>query len=139
MTGQDRTVQSTPSTPACLRTILIADDEAETRGLVSDYLALRGYVVVCVGTTSDAVTLLGQLTVDLVLLDLLMPDGDGRCVLAAARQLTRIPPVLFLTGCALRRLEQELLDQGAVGCIRKPFCLTELLTEIQRHCASGTA
>ena len=62
------------------KTILIADDELRIRKLVADFLLREGYAVLEADTGRAALVLLENETVDLVILDVMMPEQDGRSV-----------------------------------------------------------
>jgi DNA-binding response OmpR family regulator len=72
---------------------------------------------------------------DLILLDIAMPNGDGRYVLRClrAKQETALVPIIVLTGMRDPRLVSELLLSGADKCLRKPISGDELVEQIRRY------
>ncbi len=107
--------------------VLLADDELDLCELLADALSARGCTVVPVGGTQEALQALTQGHFDVVLCDLLMPDGGGRAVLEAARELDCPPPVVIITGRAENEVTANLLAEGACACLRKPFSISELV------------
>jgi two-component system, OmpR family, copper resistance phosphate regulon response regulator CusR len=114
-----------------MTSILIVDDDP----LVADFLdrALRaaGYVTTVVGDTARARLLGLSGAFDLILLDLVLTDGDGFTVLRELRERRRTLPVLVMTGHPQQRDVVECLDGGADDYLVKPVRLKELLARIR--------
>jgi len=110
--------------------LLVEDDETIGSTLVRA-LDAQGYSVAWVRSGGQA---LESLTgVDLVLLDLGLPDLDG---VEVCRRIRRVDPVLPVVMLTARQSEVDVvigLDAGAVDYVRKPFALTELLARIRVH------
>ena len=110
--------------------LLVEDDETIGSTLVRA-LDAQGYAVEWVRSGGEA---LESLTgVDLVLLDLGLPDLDG---VEVCRRIRRVDPVLPVVMLTARQSEVDVvigLDAGAVDYVRKPFALTELLARIRVH------
>ena len=110
--------------------ILLADDEAELREPLAEYLVRQGFLVQQAASGAEARALLPQAGVDLVLLDIMMPGEDG---LSLCRHLieTRHLPVIFLTarGEATDRIVG--LEIGADDYVVKPFEPRELVARIR--------
>lgn len=102
------------------KTILIADDEARMRRLVSDFLTREGYTIVEADNGTAALDKFQQGNIDLVILDIMMPGFDGWTVCREIRRQSNIP-VIMLTA---RSEETEQLlgfELGADEYITKPF------------------
>jgi CheY-like chemotaxis protein/GGDEF domain-containing protein len=99
--------------------VLIIDDDPQLVRLAGFALRARGMVVLAATTPAEGLRLAATESVDVVLLDVVMPEMDGAAVLAALRsgEATRELPVVFFSAKAT----EELLALGAVGVIRKPF------------------
>lgn len=110
--------------------ILVAEDESLIRLGLSRILQEAGHTVSCAEDGEAALTLVGQRTPDLVILDIKMPRMNG---LDAARQIhAQTPvPIIFLTAYG----EQELVEQAArlpvMGYLIKPFQEAELLAMVE--------
>jgi DNA-binding response OmpR family regulator len=104
-------------------TILIADDEERIRRLVSDFLRRDGYTVLQAADGGEAIELIDQRlsTIDLIILDVMMPVYDGWSVLRHIRAKNREVPVMMLTARAEDTDEVFGFDLGADDYITKPF------------------
>jgi CheY-like chemotaxis protein len=103
--------------------ILIADDEPFVRRLLEVALRPSGLRVESVGDGAQAARrfLRHQGDVRLVVLDVQMPDVDGVATLRMLREINPDVRVVFMTGDPGRYSVDELLGQGAIGMIDKPF------------------
>ena len=111
-----------------MSTILVVDDEAAIREIVSRYLSRNGYAVVAVGEASEALARLsapGQ-RVDLLLTDLTMPGMSGRTLIERARALDPELRVICMSGYAERAPAGDASAAPAANYIEKPFSLGTL-------------
>ena len=121
----------TTSTPIAVEAhILVVDDDVAIRDLISEYLTENDFKVSVAETGADMDRVLSVEVVDLVLLDLKLPDEDG---LALARRLRESLdlPIIILTG---RKEEVDRvmgLELGADDYVTKPFSQRELLARIK--------
>jgi DNA-binding response OmpR family regulator len=106
------------------------DDEAFLLEGVASYLSKQGYNMLTAGTGADALAVFERETVDLVLLDLMLPDISGEDVCRRIRLKSRVP-VIMLTAKVAEDEIVEGLSAGADGYITKPFGLKELLARIE--------
>lgn len=107
-------------------TILVVEDDAETRSaLVRDLVGL-GYAVVEAPTGRAALERWAARRPDLVLLDLGLPDMDGLRVVTAIRREAATTPIVILSGRYEEREKVEALDRGADDYVTKPFGVDEL-------------
>lgn len=110
--------------------ILIIEDHPKLRASVAQTLNESGYVAICAPDLQTASALLAP-TVDLVLLDLMLPDGNGLLWLAQLRSQGNRVPVLILTARDAIKDRVAGLDQGADDYLVKPFSVDELLARIR--------
>src|SRR3954470_20459579 len=103
--------------------ILVIDDHENNRLLLEDILTMAGHQVIPAASGAEALTLLPDASVDLVLLDLLMPGMNGLEVLLAMRALPALAelPVLILSGIDHSDMTAQCLAAGAQDFIGKPF------------------
>jgi two-component system, OmpR family, response regulator len=116
------------ATPARL---LVVDDEATILELLSGSLRLAGFEVLTAASGAEAVRAAASGRPDLVLLDVMMPDGDGFEALRRIRSGGAEVPVIFLTA---RDEESDRVTGFAAGAddyVTKPFSLNELLGRIR--------
>lgn len=111
-------------------TILIIDDEPQIRRFLRISLAAQGYTVVEAATGAQALTQIALAHPDLAVLDLGLPDMDGKDVLARLRQSSQIP-VLVLSVRAGEGEKVQVLDGGANDYVNKPFSIQEFLARIR--------
>jgi len=113
--------------------ILIVEDSA----LVTDAFALlfreAGYSVQSARTVADATRVGKEKSVDVMLLDLTLPDGSGLEVLGALRESGHAPrATLAMTGHTDPELRQKCLDAGCADVMVKPVPIRDLLRQIER-------
>ena len=118
--------------------ILVVDDEVGIRELLSEILSDEGHVVFTAENASVARTLRQAEPLDLVLLDIWMPDTDGVTLLkewASAGQLTM--PVIMMSGHATIDTAVEATRFGALDFLEKPIALTRLLSAVKNGLERG--
>jgi len=113
--------------------VLVVEDDRELRELVRRYLERAGHPVHTTASGAEALGLLASDGVELVVLDLGLPDVDGREVLAAAHGGTpgREVPVVVLTARSAVEDRIDGLRRGADDYVTKPFSPTELVLRVQ--------
>ncbi len=109
--------------------ILVVDDEQALCEMVRTILRQEGYDVLTAYTCEQARTLFETEQTDAVLLDVMLPDGDGFGLLAQLRQLRDVP-VLFLSARDEDEARLRGLGLGADDYITKPFLPRELLLRL---------
>jgi len=111
--------------------ILFADDEAQLRSTLSRGLREESYAVDVVAGGREAVERATATAYDAIILDILMPDGDGIEACRAIRRTGSDVPILILT--ALDELTDKIqgLDAGADDYLTKPFEFGELLARLR--------
>lgn len=110
--------------------ILVVDDDDSIRELLTDYLEEQGYKVTGAPTVGAMRQALTQATVDLVLLDLGLPDEDGLSAARALRQTSNMG-IIIITGRGDTIDRVVGLELGADDYVTKPFELRELLARIR--------
>lgn len=117
----------------------ICEDDDELRGVVRDALRREGFTVVAVATGADAVHTFAARPPDVLVLDIGLPDADGRDVCQALRARGVSSPVLFLT--AREALTDRLsgFHAGGDDYLTKPFALAELLVRVHALARRGAA
>ncbi|MGE3267492.1 MAG: response regulator transcription factor [Chloroflexota bacterium] len=110
--------------------ILVVDDEAPMRKYISTNLKARGYAVLTAEDGTEALKLIDENTVDLLILDIMMPGPDGLEVLRRVRRDMEIP-VVMLSARGRETDKVEALDAGADDYLTKPFGVEELLARVR--------
>jgi two-component system, OmpR family, response regulator len=111
--------------------ILIVDDHEELLGLVTRALTRDGHHVLTARTERNARETLGGTSVDLILLDLGLPDGSGQELCRFLRKSGNAAPILVLTAQNAVASRVECLDSGADDYLSKPFALAELRARVR--------
>lgn len=110
--------------------ILIVEDEEQLARMLRAMLLQSGYGVEVARSASGALDLLRRGRFDVILLDLGLPDVDGKEVIPAARALTAAP-ILVVSARDSEKEKVAALDIGASDYIPKPFDAGELLARIR--------
>jgi len=115
-----------------LHTILIIDDEQSTLDLIQSILLKAGFNVLKASTGEEAFECLENNRINLILLDIMMPDMDGLqlCVSLKSRPESENIPIIFLTALSDQENIVNSFAAGAVDYITKPFEVGELLARI---------
>jgi DNA-binding response OmpR family regulator len=119
-------VRSSPTVPG----VLIVEDDANLRLALEDNLRDEGYQVEVAATVKAAREALARTTPDVVVLDVMLPDGDGYTLCRELRQQGLPARILMLTA---RTLEDDLVkgfEAGADDYLAKPYRLRELLARV---------
>lgn len=113
--------------------VLAVDDEPESVELIHEYLASRGYEVSRALSGENALRMLNEERVDLVLLDVKMPGIDGYEVLRQIRQneATRLIPVVMITALDSKEDKIKGIENGCDDFISKPFDMREVQARIK--------
>ena len=114
--------------------ILVADDQPEMVEVIACWLRGAGHCVVCAHSGREAATILRSFDVDVLITDILMPDGDGLELIQAARSRTPVPRIIAMSGGGKFLSARDCLGIahgfGAAACLAKPFAPEELLAAI---------
>lgn len=121
--------------------VVIEDDRGIRLGLV-DNLEDEGYRVTARGDLGTGIPAACEAGVDLIILDRMLPDGDGLELLRALRRRGAQVPVLVLTARAQADDRLKGLLDGADDYVTKPFSMAEVLARVaailRRACPAGT-
>lgn len=105
---------------------LLVEDNAQLAKAVADRFALDGHAIDCATDLETARACIETASYDLILLDIMLPDGDGRDFLKTHRRAAKRTPVIVLTARSEISDRVGLLDLGADDYITKPFDFSEL-------------
>jgi DNA-binding response OmpR family regulator len=120
--------------------ILAVDDDENILNLEKAILAQEGFEVLTAGGAQEALAILDREPVDLVLLDVVMPDMDGFEFCRRLKQDERFArlPVVFLTARGGGDALTEGFEAGGMMYIRKPFTAAKLLAVVGTTLDTGT-
>jgi two-component system phosphate regulon response regulator PhoB len=114
-----------------MNNLLVVEDEPALCKLLANSLAFDGFSVAAVGDGQSALAHLAARPVDLVVLDLGLPDMDGLKVLAELRETLNTVPVIVLTARGEEEDRLRGLHTGADDYLVKPFSVLELVARIR--------
>ncbi|MGH8615465.1 MAG: response regulator transcription factor [Gammaproteobacteria bacterium] len=114
-------------------TILIVEDDAAMRAGLSDNLEIEGYRVAGAPTLREAQRAVLQSNPDLILLDIMLPDGSGIDFCRELRAQGLTLPIIMLTAKSQEMDKVVGLEMGADDYVVKPFSLRELLARVNAH------
>ena len=117
--------------------LLILEDELLTRRTLQSLLEREGFEVTTAGTVAEAAAEIGRRDYDLLLLDLLLPDGDGLALCRRVRTRHQMPIIILSTK---RQLEDRVkgLETGADDYIVKPFEPAEVIARVRAQLRRAT-
>jgi DNA-binding response OmpR family regulator/DNA-binding CsgD family transcriptional regulator len=116
-------------------TVLVVDDTPANLGLVLESLGSAGFRVLVAESGARALELLAQQSVDLILLDMVMPGMDGMAVCERVKQQPKWKdlPLIFITAVDESAQKVRALEAGAVDYISKPVHPPEVLARVRTH------
>lgn len=136
-------LEAEPEVDACTRpaTVLVIDDESAVRAVIAVHLELLGHRVLSAASGREACDLYRQHAreVDLVVLDLTMPEMNGEQTLRALQAIEAKVRVLVMTGYAEDDVRGRFRPGELAGFLAKPFVRTELVSAVERALESRSA
>ncbi len=114
------------------QTVLLVDDEPNSRDALSLALKREDYVILTAGNGKEGIDILDRNPVDIIITDMIMPDVTGMDVLRYARKHYPEVMVIMITGYASVETAIEALKQGAFDYITKPIKLDEVRITLKK-------
>jgi two-component system cell cycle response regulator DivK len=120
--------------------VLVVEDNDKNLKLVRDLLQLHGYETLEAMTAGEGLVLALEHHPDLVLMDIQLPDMDGREALKRLRadHQTASIPVVAVTAFAMSDDREEFLAAGFDGYMSKPIDVRQFADQIAAYCGAGT-
>ncbi|MDQ0781202.1 response regulator [Chryseobacterium sp. W4I1] len=114
--------------------ILIVDDDPRNIFALKLTLKSRGYQIVSCTMAQEAIQVLKENTVDIILMDMMMPEMDGYEAVKIIRNTPGMSqiPVIAVTAQAMPEDRQKCLDAGAQDYVSKPIDVDQLVTAIEK-------
>ncbi|MFQ5942069.1 MAG: sigma-54-dependent transcriptional regulator [Anaerolineales bacterium] len=113
-------------------TVLIVDDEDTARSFVNEALSDAGYEAIEAGDLAQAQQAIETGAADIVLLDVVLPDGSGLSLLEQIERENPSPPVILMTAFGEVDIAVQAMKQGAQDFLQKPLDLEQLIGAIER-------
>ena len=120
-----------------LRRVLVVDDDDQIQTMLRIALESAGYEIVAAMTGQEAIRLAASIAPEAILLDLGLPDRDGKEVLRAVRAFSAVP-VIVLSARDREAEKVEALDLGADDYLEKPFGIGELQARLRAAARHAT-
>lgn len=117
--------------------ILVVDDEASVRWSLCERLTAEGYDVLEAGLASDTLERLSTTSIDVLLLDFTLPDGDGLTILQRIRALSADAQVIMIMPFADPQNAVSAMRLGAYHYVNKPLNLDEVVILVERALESS--
>ena len=128
----NQTAQAAPEKSIFPVTALIVDDETQARAICTDVVEDAGLKVRTASTTEEALAVLEETAVDIIITDLKVPQVGGLELLRHVRKHTPHVPVLVLTQYGTIETAIEATRLGAVDYVMKPFHIDDLRAKLDR-------
>lgn len=121
-------------------TILYVEDNPDNRNLIRRVLNAEGYSLVEASNATQAIEKLSNEKVDLILMDINMPDVDGYTLTARIKHMERFNhiPIIAVTANVMRGDREKSLEAGCDGYIQKPIDIDTLAQQIERFIPRST-
>ncbi len=113
-------------------TVLIVDDEETARNFISEALRDAGYEAIEAGTLKEANKAIDKGVGDIILLDVMLPDGSGLSLLDRLALENPRPPVILITAFGEVDVAVDAMKKGALDFLQKPLDLDRLLQAVER-------
>ena len=115
-----------------METVLVVDDEKNYLVVLSELLGEEGYEVLCAGSAPEALAMLAESDIDLVITDMKMPRMSGIGLLEEVKRQDPGLPVIMMTAYGTVENAVEAMKKGALDYITKPFQNEELKLTIRK-------
>lgn len=119
--------------------VLVVDDEASIRDLLSKTLALAEYEVDTAPDGTSALDRMRAFTYDLLIADLKMPGMDGLTLIRQAKRIKADLPVIIITGFSTESSAIEAVNLGVAGYLTKPFRVPQVLAAASKALGAPAA
>ena len=137
----DRPAAAAPAAPvrSARQRVLVVDDEASIRDLLSKTLALAEYDVDTAPDGNSALDRMRQFNYDLLIADLKMPGMDGLALIRQAKRIKADLPVIIITGFSTESSAIEAVNLGVAGYLTKPFRVPQVLAAASKALGAPAA
>jgi len=121
-------------------TILYVEDNPDNRNLIRRVLNAEGFAVIEAPNASQAFENLEKDNIDLILMDINMPDMDGYTLTAKIKKMEKYAniPIVAVTANVMRGDREKSLEAGCDGYIQKPIDIDTLAQQIERFITRRT-
>jgi DNA-binding NtrC family response regulator len=128
MTTKDRTKDRRPC-------VVVVEEHEDSRRAMQRALAANGYDVKCAGTVKEAIYIVERYGCDLLISDMLLPDGTAVELLRSLADVGETPKAIAMTDNTSFKDQADAAKAGCIAFVSKPVMFTQLLTEVDRALA----
>lgn len=116
--------------------VLVVDDNEDNLQLACYIVEQAGYLSLSASNGRDALAQIQEHRINLILLDIILPDMDGYQVIAGIRQqsLKQTVPIVATTALASESERQHMLEAGFTSILCKPYAINDLEALLQHYC-----
>jgi len=120
------------------QTVLIVDDNENTRSIVADMVEELGYTTLAAGTSGDAIDwfMNTEKKIDLIISDIVMPEGDGPDMIDKVLKIKPDTKVIFMSGYAEDEIVHDAvykIQDSSAAFMKKPFTMAELKSLLHKQ------
>ncbi len=114
-------------------TVLVVDDEYNIRSMMKEIMEMSGLKVFTAGNGRDGLDVYQRhkKDIDLIIMDIVMPIMDGRAAFNEIRKINPNQKVFIISGYSQREDLEDMLEKGAIGFMRKPFQVKEIVDKVK--------
>jgi len=122
-----------------MKKILLIEDEQEVSRDIASFLKRQGYELVCAYNATEALKSLKEDIFDLAIIDLMLPDINGKelCALIRHDKRTEKLPIIVSTGSSSESTEELCKELGANVFLSKPYAVEDLLDAVKKCLEDG--
>lgn len=113
--------------------ILVVDDDHDIVSAIDTILTMESYGVLCAFTGKDSIHQAKKNNPDLILLDYMLPDMNGKQIVEILRKDTTLHTIPIILISAAHNIEEIAKTMAIQACITKPFELENLLTLVEKY------
>jgi PAS domain S-box-containing protein len=119
--------------PELSKTVLLVDDESLIREMGAELLNMIGFKVLLASGAEEALQIFqkDKSTIDLIIIDLIMPKINGLVCFQKIREIDNHVPVIISSGIGETKTKQTILNMGAAAFLEKPYSVTDLQNTIE--------
>ena len=115
-----------------MKQILIVDDDPSVQDVLSEIVSTYGLGALVAVSAKEAIATLASQKVDVILLDISMPDIAGDQFLSFIRKKGFQVPVVVVSGQVDEEMEKRLKEAGISGIVRKPFEVADVIDAVEK-------
>lgn len=114
-----------------MKILVVDDEELICWSLKRTFEKHAGHSVCCVYTGNEALRKIVENEYDVIITDLKLPDVNGAELVKKIKELGIVTPVIVMSSYLSEGILNDIMKQGVVGCINKPFQIEDILNDVE--------